>query len=101
MKLLDLLLKRGQRNPNNIKVKNIAMKTLAKFIHPWIANWATSLSGLVMMLSGVVNILNEVATLAAGGVPDMEIISMAAGTVVGGFGLVAARDAKKSTEQSK
>jgi hypothetical protein len=87
--------------PPNLKAKNIAMKFLFKFLHPYLANWKTTLAGIGMVLSGTATIVHEVATLASGGTPDIEIISMAAGTVVGGVGLVAGRDADKSTEQSK
>jgi hypothetical protein len=92
----------GQRRKHrSIKLKDTAMKLIFKFLHPYIANWKTTLAGVGMILSGGATIVNEVAVLAKGGAPDIEIISMAAGTVVGGIGLVAGRDADKSTEQSR
>lgn len=97
----DHLRRRRQRNPKTIKAKDIPMKLIFKLLHPYLANWKTTLAGIGMVLSGTATIIHEVATLASGGTPDLEIISMAAGTVVGGVGLVAGRDADKSTEQSK
>lgn len=88
-------------NPNNLKLNKIAMNLIWKFVHPYVANWKTTIAGIGMILSGAATIVNELTALAKGGAPDIEIISMAAGTVVGGFGLVAGRDADKSTEQSK
>ena len=85
----------------NIKLEDITMKFLFKFLHPYLANWKTTLAGIGMVLSGTATIVHEVTTLASGGTPDLEIISMAAGTVIGGVGLVAGRDADKSTEQSR
>jgi hypothetical protein len=85
----------------NIKAKDITMKFLFKFLHPYLANWKTSIAGVTMLLSGAATIAHEIATLASGGTPDLEIIGIAAGNVVGGVGLVLGRDADKSTEQSK
>lgn len=99
------LRRQRQRNPNTVKPKDLTMKALLKplfrFLYPFLANWKTSIAGVGMILSGSATIVHEVAALASGGAPDLEIISMAAGTVVGGIGLVAGRDADKSTEQSR
>jgi len=97
----DHLRRRRQRNPDKIKLNDLTMKAIWKLVHPYVANWKTSIAGLGMILSGGATIVNEVAVLAKGGVPDLEIVSMAAGTVIGGIGLIAGRDADKSTEQSR
>jgi len=93
--------KRKRQEKPNIKAIDIPMKLIFKFLSPYLTSWKTTLAGIGMVLSGASTIVHEVSTLASGGTPDIEIISMAAGTVVGGVGLITARDANKSTEQSK
>jgi hypothetical protein len=102
MSFPDPIFRKRKRNETpNLKAIDIPMKLIFKFIHPYLTNWKTTLTGIGMVLSGTATIVHEVTTLASGGTPDIEIISMAAGTVVGGVGLITARDANKSTEQSK
>jgi hypothetical protein len=97
----DHLRRRRQRNPHKIKPDQIAMKLIWKFIHPYVVNWKTTFAGVGMILGGASTIAHELVALASGGTPDLEIISMAGGTIVGGIGLIAGRDADKSSEQSR
>jgi hypothetical protein len=96
MRLSDRLERRRQRNPNKINIMNF----IWKYLHPFVVNWKTTFAGIGMIAGGVASIARELTVLADGGTPDMEILSMSAGTIVGGFGLIAGRDADKTSSQS-
>lgn len=97
MKLHDILLKRGQRNPNNLNLPQLAMNFIWNFLRPKLVNFKTSILGIGMILMGINSGWQELVALVNGGTPDMDILNMAGANVLGGYGLLVARDADKTT----
>lgn len=87
----NLKLKLSERLALNVILKSEPMKN-------FFANWKTSLSGVGLLLGG----LGTIATTLSDGFQTGEgdVLMQAGAAVAAGFGLVFARDADKTSEQS-
>jgi hypothetical protein len=76
------------------------LKKVWDFLRPKLVNFRTTIMGVGMILVGLSMGWKELEALVAGEVPDKEILGLAAGQLIGGWGLIAARDAEKTTLES-
>lgn len=100
MNLSDRLLKRGMKNPNNLNLMDFITKHLWNFLRPKLINFKTTIVGVGVILMGLNSGWGELVALVNGGVPDMEILTMAGTNIVLGWGMIMARDADKTTLES-
>jgi hypothetical protein len=97
MTVEEAMAHRQKHKPNTVKPMDILLNFLWNFLRPKLVNFRTSIMGLGLVLMGLNSGWKELEALVAGGTPDTEILSMAVTNIVAGFGLIAARDASKST----
>lgn len=74
------------------------MLSLNQVMKSILTNWKTTLGGIGLLCGGIAAVAR---TLSDGWQPgDMELITTAVGAVTGGFAMIFARDADKSSESS-
>lgn len=100
MNLSDRLLKRGQRNPNNLNLMDFITKYLWNFLRPKLINFKTTILGVGLILMGLSTGWQELVALVNGGTPDTEILTQASANLMAGYALIMARDADKTTLES-
>lgn len=100
MNLSDRLFKRGKKNPNNLNVMDFITKHLWNFLRPKLVNFKTTIVGIGVILMGLNSGWGELVALVSGGVPDMDILTMAGTNIALGYGMIMARDADKTTLES-
>ncbi len=77
------------------------MNFILKKITPFLKNWKTTLSGLALIGHGLTTIFESLHKAADGNALSLEAMQLAVGEIIAGFGLIAARDADKSSQDSK
>lgn len=87
----------NKTHPNPVKPMNYITSFLWNFLRPKLVNFQTSIMGVGLILLGLSSGWKELEALVAGGTPDTEILTMAGTNIMAGFGLIAARDANKTT----
>jgi hypothetical protein len=74
---------------------NIMLQIIANKIRPFVANYVTTLTGLGLIFGGLATGAKDLAALATGDPLDMETLKLAGTQIVGGFGLLFARQQGK------
>lgn len=92
--------RRRKKNPNKILPMNFLLSWLWNFLRPKLINFKTSLSGVGLILLGLSTGWKEIEALAAGGTPDVDILTMAGGNIMAGVGLLTARDDDRTAAES-
>lgn len=75
--------------------KNLMITYLTEKIRPFLANYVTTLTGLGLIFTGLATGAKDLAALATGDPLDMDTLKLAGTQIVGGFGLLFAKDQSK------
>jgi hypothetical protein len=100
MTVSDAMARRQKRKPNTVKPMSLITNYLWNFLRPKLVNFKTTIVGIGVILMGVNSGWGELVALVNGGVPDMDILTMAGTNIVLGWGMIMARDADKTTLES-
>jgi len=76
------------------------MKWLSNKILPFLLNWKTTLAGLALILHGLGAVVDALLRVTDGVPLTLEELQLATGEIIAGAGLIAARDANKSSQDS-
>jgi hypothetical protein len=76
------------------------MSFVLKKILPFLVNWKTSLAGAALIAHGIGTVADHLHGATEGKPLTLEGLQMAIGEIIAGFGLIAARDANKSSQDS-
>ena len=87
-----------RKKPNLIN--RTAMNWVSKKILPFLLNWKTTLAGVALILHGMAAVVDALLQVTDGVPLTMEGLQMATGEIIAGAGLIAARDANKSSQDS-
>ena len=87
-----------RKKPNLIN--RTAMNYVSKKILPFLLNWKTTLAGVALILHGMAAVVDALLQVTDGVPLTMEGLQMATGEIIAGAGLIAARDANKSSQDS-
>ena len=82
-------------------IHSTTMKWLSNKILPFLLNWKTTLAGVALILHGLGAVVDALLQVTDGVPLTMEGLQMATGEIIAGAGLIAARDANKSSQDSK
>jgi hypothetical protein len=77
------------------------MKWLSNKILPFLLNWKTTLAGVALILHGMGAVVDALLQVTDGVPLTLEGLQLATGEIIAGAGLIAARDANKSSQDSK
>lgn len=83
-------------------IHRAAMKWLTNKIRPFLLNWKTTLTGVTLILHGAYVLVMHLSDVSdkPGISLSLESLQLAWGEIIAGFGLIAARDADKSSQDS-
>ena len=87
-----------RKKPNLIN--RTAMNYASKKLLPFLLNWKTTLAGVALILHGMAAVVDALLQVTDGVPLTMEGLQMATGEIIAGAGLIAARDANKSSQDS-
>lgn len=87
-----------RKKPNLIN--RTAMNYVSKKLLPFLLNWKTTLAGVALILHGMAAVVDALLQVTDGVPLTMEGMQMATGEIIAGAGLIAARDANKSSQDS-
>ena len=87
-----------RKKPNLIN--RTAMNWVSKKILPFLLNWKTTLAGVSLILHGCSAIVQALLDVTEGTSLTLESLQLAVGEIIAGAGLIAARDANKSSWDS-
>jgi hypothetical protein len=77
------------------------MKWLSNKLLPFLLNWKTTLAGVALILHGLGAVVDALLRVTDGVPLTLEGLQLATGEIIAGAGLIAARDANKSSQDSK
>ena len=77
------------------------MKWLSNKLLPFLLNWKTTLAGVALILHGLGAMVDALLRVTDGVPLTLEGLQLAGGEIIAGAGLIAARDANKSSQDSK
>ena len=84
----------------NLNPKAMILNLVSKYVRPLLLNYKTTLAGVAMILHGAGTIVNHVLAVANGDALNPDDLHLAGVEIVAGAGLIAARDADKSSQAS-
>lgn len=87
-----------RKKPNLIN--RTAMNWVSKKILPFLLNWKTTLAGAALILHGCSAIVQALLDVTEGTSLTLDSLQLAFGEIIAGAGLIAARDANKSSWDS-
>ena len=87
-----------RKKPNIIN--RTAMNWVSKKILPFVLNWKTTLAGVALILHGCSAIVKALLDVTEGTSLTLDSLQLAFGEIIAGAGLIAARDANKSSQDS-
>ena len=87
-----------RKKPNIIN--RTAMNWVSKKILPFVLNWKTTLAGVALILHGCSAIVQALLDVTDGTSLTLDSLQLAFGEIIAGAGLIAARDANKSSWDS-
>lgn len=91
--------KEAQKNKptllSKLKPTNIMLNLIANKIRPFLTNYVTTLTGLGLIFGGLATGAKDLAALATGDPLDLDTLKLAGTQIVGGFGLLFAKDQSK------
>jgi hypothetical protein len=82
-------------------IHSTTMKWLSNKILPFLLNWKTTLAGVALILHGMGAVVDALLQVTDGVPLTLEGLQLATGEIIAGAGLIAARDANKSSQDSK
>jgi hypothetical protein len=82
-------------------IHRATMKWLSNKILPFLLNWKTTLAGVALILHGLGAVVDALLRVTDGVPLTLEGLQLATGEIIAGAGLIAARDANKSSQDSK
>ena len=88
-----------KRKKPNI-VKRSAMNYASKKLLPFLLNWKTTLAGVALILHGCSAIVESLLQVTEGASLTLDSLQFGFGEIIAGAGLIAARDANKSSQDS-
>lgn len=88
-----------KRKKANI-INRTAMNWVSKKILPFLLNWKTTLAGVALILHGCSAIVQALLDVTDGTSLTLDSLQLAFGEIIAGAGLIAARDANKSSQDS-
>ena len=88
-----------RKKPNLIN--RSAMNYASKKLFPFLLNWKTTLAGVALILHGCSAIVESLLQVTEGASLTLDSLQLAFGEIIAGAGLIAARDANKSSQDSK
>ena len=88
-----------RKKPNIIN--RTAMNWVSKKILPFVLNWKTTLAGVALILHGCSAIVQALLDVTEGTSLTFDSLQLAFGEIIAGAGLIAARDANKSSQDSR
>ena len=88
-----------RKKPNIIN--RTAMNWVSKKILPFLLNWKTTLAGVALILHGCSAIVQALLDVTDGTSLTLDSLQLAVGEIIAGAGLIAARDANKSSQDSR
>jgi len=77
------------------------MNFVLKKILPFLLNWKTTLAGVGLIAHGIGSVADHLHGATDGHPITLESLQLAIGEIIGGLGLIAARDANKSSQDSE
>ena len=77
------------------------MKWLSNKILPFLLNWKTTLAGVALILHGLGAVVDALLRVTDGVPLTLESLQLATGEIIAGAGLIAAREANISSQDSK
>ena len=89
-----------KRKKTNI-INRTAMKWLSNKLLPFLLNWKTTLAGVALILHGCSAIVQALLDVTEGTSLTLDSLQLAVGEIIAGAGLIAARDANKSSWDSQ
>jgi hypothetical protein len=81
-------------------IHRATMKFVLKKILPFLINWKTSLAGIALIGHGIGMVADHLHGATEGNPITLEGMQLAIGEIIAGVGLIAARDANKSSQDS-
>lgn len=91
--------KEAQKNKptllSKLKPTHIMLNLIASKIRPFLTNYVTTLTGLGLIFGGLATGAKDLAALATGDPLDLETLKLAGTQIVGGVGLLFAKDQAK------
>lgn len=87
-----------RKKPNIIK--RSAMNYVSKKLLPFLLNWKTTLAGVALILHGCGAIVQSLLDVTEGTSLTLDGLQLSFGEIIAGAGLIAARDANKSSQDS-
>jgi len=82
------------------QIHRATMKFVLKKILPFLINWKTTLSGLALTTHGLSSIFEHLYSATDGHPLTFEALQIGVAEIIAGVGLIAARDADKSSQDS-
>ena len=82
-------------------IHRATMKWLSNKLLPFLLNWKTTLAGIALILHGLGAVVDALLRVTDGVPLTLEGLQLAGGEIIAGAGLIAARDANKSSQDSK
>jgi hypothetical protein len=76
------------------------MSIVLKKLLPFLINWKTTLLGISMVAGGIGSLAEHLHKATDGHPLSLEAFQMGGAAIIGGFGLIFARDANKSSQDS-
>lgn len=84
----------------NLNPKAMILNLVTKYVRPMLLNYKTTIAGVAMILHGASTIVNHLLAIANGEALNPDDLHLAGVEIVAGAGLIAARDADKSSQDS-
>ena len=81
-------------------IHRATMKFVAKKLLPFLVNWKTTFLGITAIAGGVAGLSEHLVGVADGKPLTLEALQLHGAAIVAGFGLIFARDADKSSQDS-
>lgn len=81
-------------------IHRATMSFLLKKILPYLINWKTTLLGISMVCGGIGSLAEHLHKATEGHPLSLEAFQLGGAAIIGGFGLIFARDADKSSQDS-
>ena len=81
-------------------IHRATMKYISNKLLPFLLNWKTTLAGVALILHGGGSVADALHKVTEGSPLTLEGLQLSFGEIIAGFGLIVARDANKSSQDS-
>jgi hypothetical protein len=90
----------GKRVIKSNPIHRATMSFVLKRILPFLVNWKTTLAGIGLIAHGIGGLADHLHGATEGNPLSFEALQLIIGELIAGVGLIAARDANKSSQDS-